>query len=109
MVQLDESQLAEAVAPHTVQWLCQHQLKEPLELLATKLGQAPSTLLLGAADAVIAHMLWFSLDSLERFTQFVESVMHPETFIAVVTVSSVLTARLTGSSMMLPVAARQAH
>lgn len=96
MAQLDESQLAEAVAPHTVQWLCQHQLKEPLELLAAKLGQAPSTLLLGAADAVIAHMLWFSLDSLERFTQFVEGVMHPETFIAVVTVSSVLTARLAG-------------
>jgi hypothetical protein len=58
-----------------------------LQMLASKLGQAPSTLLLGAADAVIAHMLWFSLDSLERFTQFVENVMHPETFIAVVTVS----------------------
>jgi hypothetical protein len=56
-------------------------------MLASKLGQAPSTLLLGAADAVIAHMLWFSLDSLEGFTQFVENVMHPETFIAVVTVS----------------------
>lgn len=58
-----------------------------LQMLASKLGQASSTLLLGAADAVIAHMLWFSLDSLEGFTQFVESVMHPETFIAVVTVS----------------------
>jgi hypothetical protein len=57
-----------------------------LQLLASKLGQQPSTLLLGAADAVIAHMLWFSLDSLERFTQFVESVMRPETFIAVVMV-----------------------
>jgi hypothetical protein len=58
-----------------------------LQLLASKLGQQPSTLLLGAADAVIANMLWFSLDSLERFTQFVESVMRPETFIAVVMVS----------------------
>lgn len=147
-MQLDDGQLAEAVAPYTVQWLCQHQLKEPLEvrtliacrrmpnavhnlwctpvpstfactvlqwelwyflmpaaqqpnvventiagvvamqMLASKLGQAPSTLLLGAADAVIAHMLWFSLDSLESFTRFVEAVMHPETFIAVVTVRS---------------------
>lgn len=57
-----------------------------LQMLASKLGQAPSTLLLGVADAVIARMLWFSLDSLERFTEFVESVMQPETFIKVVTV-----------------------
>jgi hypothetical protein len=55
-------------------------------MLAAKLGEAPSTLLLGAADAVIAHMLWFSLDSLERMAQFVESVMKPETFISVVKV-----------------------
>jgi len=32
MLQLDECQLAEAVAPYTVQWLCQQQLKEPLEV-----------------------------------------------------------------------------
>jgi hypothetical protein len=31
-LQMDHGQLAEALAPHTVQWLCQHQLKQPLEV-----------------------------------------------------------------------------
>jgi hypothetical protein len=56
------------------------------QFLASKLGQAPGALILGIADAVIAHMLWFSLDSLQSFTQFLNDVMHPETFIAVVEV-----------------------
>jgi hypothetical protein len=36
--------------------LC-HVGRQLLQMLAAKLGEAPSTLLLGAADAVIAHML----------------------------------------------------
>ena len=56
------------------------------QTLAAKLGQAPANLLLGVADTVIAHMMWFNLDNLEHFTEFVESVMQPQTFIAVVTV-----------------------
>lgn len=62
-----------------------------LQVLASKLGEEPSTLLIGAADAVVAHMLWFSADRLEHFTKFVDSVMAPEsTFITVVTVRHVL-------------------
>jgi hypothetical protein len=32
LLQLAEDQLAVAVAPHVVPWLCQQQLKEPLEV-----------------------------------------------------------------------------
>lgn len=56
------------------------------QLLACKLGSAASSLLIGVADKVIAHMLWFQLDGLEGFTGFVEDVVKPETFIAVVKV-----------------------
>lgn len=76
-------------------------------MLASKLGQQTSTLLLGAADAVIAHMLWFSLDSLERFTQFVESVMQPETFIAVVMVRTSCVGGVAAGTRVDQCAARQ--
>eukprot|EP00775_Hariotina_reticulata_P013107 gene13107-13235_t len=83
-LKVHEAQLAAAVTPHVVPWLCQNMLKEPLELLASKLGLAASSLFIGCADSVIAHALWFSLDQLEQFTEFVEQIVQPETFIAVV-------------------------
>jgi len=57
-----------------------------LQLLASKLGLAASSLFIGCADSVIAYALWFSLDQLEQFTEFVERIVQPETFIAVVKV-----------------------
>lgn len=59
------------------------------QLLASKLDKEPFRLLLGSAAAAMAHVLWFSEDRLDgSFRQFVNDIMHPEDFEAVVAVRS---------------------
>eukprot|EP00878_Enallax_costatus_P012343 GHUV01012892.1.p1 GENE.GHUV01012892.1~~GHUV01012892.1.p1 ORF type:complete len:1174 (+),score=406.36 GHUV01012892.1:1698-5219(+) len=72
---MDEGHLAEAVAPHVVHWLCQQKLTEPLELLASKLGQSASSLFFSKSDEVLADQLWFNPDGLSTLIDWVDGLM----------------------------------
>eukprot|EP00883_Tetradesmus_obliquus_P008640 jgi/Sobl393_1/19368/SZX76090.1 len=84
LVQLAEDQLAVAVAPHVVPWLCQQQLKEPLELLAGKLGLDAARLVLFCSDGVLAERMWFNPEGLAGLVEFVDELVAPDSFVSVV-------------------------
>jgi hypothetical protein len=69
-----------------VPWLCQQQLKEPLELLAAKLDLDAARLVLFCSDSVLAERMWFNPEGLAGLMEFVDELVAPDSFVSVVQV-----------------------
>jgi len=73
--------------------ICRRRDREGLQLLAARLTTSASALLIDHADIAVAHMFWFAAPEFEAFVGFVDELVAPHDFLAVVQVCVKETAR----------------